>query len=146
VAASREHSIIQAIGLAAIVTGTLQTPDRASAPDPRPMVRPPTIRVGSLRIDVLRRTARLADATYQLTGSTLGLLYLLGVNVGRVLSRNEIRDALWPADRAPSSNAVDRLVVELRRRLDDDAAHPRLVETVAGRGYRFAATRRPSDR
>jgi two-component system response regulator RstA len=75
--------------------------------------------------------------THRLNGSTLSLLYLLVANAGRVLTREEIQDALWRSDRMPTSNSVDRMILQLRRRLQDDAARPRLIQTLLGRGYRF---------
>jgi DNA-binding response OmpR family regulator len=109
---------------------------RVAAPDPRPLSLPPPIRVGPLELDVLRRAVRVGGVVHPLTGSTLGLLYLLAANAGRVLTREEIAGALQP-DRPPASNAVDRMVLLLRRRLDV-AGLPRMVQTVPGRGYQFA--------
>jgi two-component system response regulator RstA len=105
--------------------------------DPLPVLLPALVRVASVEIDVLRFTARLNGETHALTATALRLLCLLAANAGRVLTRQEIWDALAGPQPAPSSNAVDAQVVKLRRCLGDDAAHPRVVETVVGRGYRF---------
>jgi DNA-binding response OmpR family regulator len=115
-------------------------PRRVAAPDPSPLLLPPSISVGLLAFDVVRRTVRIGADTHDLTGSMLGLLYLLATNVGRVLTREEIAGVLWPPGRPRASTAVDALVTKLRRRLRDDADRPRVVETVVGRGYRFVAS------
>jgi two-component system response regulator RstA len=113
---------------------------RVAPTDPRPLRLPPTMRVGPFEVDLLRRTARLGPEVYILNGATLRLLCLLAANAGRVLTRAEIWGALSVSGVFPSSNAVDAMVAQLRRRLRDDAAHPRLVETVPGRGYRLLAS------
>jgi DNA-binding response OmpR family regulator len=60
-------------------------------------------------------------------------------NVGRVLSRDQLMDSIVGREWLPSDRSVDVLVAKLRRRLRDDAKHPRLIKTVHGAGYMFAA-------
>jgi DNA-binding response OmpR family regulator len=68
------------------------------------------------------------------------LLFLLAANAGKVLSRDEILDALWGMDFAAESNVVDRHIRALRGKLRDDWHNPRFIATVPGRGYRFIPT------
>lgn len=77
------------------------------------------------------------SAELHLTALEQSLLYLLAANAGRVVSREEILDALWGQDYVPESNVVDRQVRNLRARLSDDWRRPRFIATVPGRGYRF---------
>jgi len=58
----------------------------------------PTIRLGELEIDILNRHVRAGTSELHLTGLEQNLLYLLAANAGRVLSRDEILDALWGVD------------------------------------------------
>jgi len=58
----------------------------------------PTIRLGELEIDILNRRVRVDTTELHLTALEQSLLYLLAANAGRVLSRDEILDALWGAD------------------------------------------------
>jgi DNA-binding response OmpR family regulator len=97
----------------------------------------PVIRLGDLEIDILHRTVRAGTEELHLTALEQSLLYLLAANVGRVVSRVEILDALWGADYVAGSNVVDHQVRNLRARLGDDCRRPRFIETVPGRGYRF---------
>jgi DNA-binding response OmpR family regulator len=112
---------------------------RVAAPEPRPVFLPAPIRVGTLEFDVLRRTVRIGADTHELTGSMFALLYLLAANEGRVLTGEEIRNALWGPGEMPLGDAVDHLVVLLRSHIGDDSARPRVVEAVPGRGYRLVA-------
>jgi len=66
------------------------------------------------------------------------LLVLLVVNHDRVVTKDEIIEAIW-SGRAVSESAVASRVNALRRALGDDGATQRLIRTVHGRGFRFGA-------
>jgi DNA-binding response OmpR family regulator len=98
------------------------------------------IRLGELEIDILHRTVQAGTSTLHLTALEQSLLYLLAANAGRVVTREQILDALWGPDYVAESNVVDRQVRNLRARLQNDGRSPRYIETVPGRGYRFIPT------
>ncbi len=100
----------------------------------------PTITVGELEIDILNRRVRAGHLDLQLTGLEQSLLYLLAANAGRVLSRNEILDALWGTDFIAESNVVDRHIRNLRAKLQNSWRRPRYIATIPGRGYQFVPT------
>ena len=110
---------------------------RASGAD-RPAV--PTIELGDTRIDILRREVQVGMSMSRLTVREQSLLHLLATRAGRVVTRDEILDAVWGADFVPDSNPVDRHVRALRAKLKDDFRHPRFIATVQGEGYRFIPT------
>jgi two-component system KDP operon response regulator KdpE len=105
----------------------------------------PVIRLGELEIDILHRSVRAGTSELHLTALEQSLLYLLAANAGRVVTREEILDALWGADYVVASNVVDRQVRNLRARLRDDWRRPRFIATVPGRGYRFLPTLRDDE-
>ncbi len=94
-------------------------------------------RCGALEIDMLRGRVRVGSAEVQLTPTERSLLYLLVVNTGTVLSRDEILDTLWGTDHAAESNVVDQHVRNLRAKLQAVARRGFMIATVPGRGYRF---------
>jgi len=110
---------------------------RASGTD-RPIV--PTIRLGEMEIDILNRQVRAGDSIVHLSGIEQSLLYLLASRAGRVVTRDDILDAIWGPDFVAESNIVDRHIRSLRVKLQNDYRHPRFIATVAGRGYRFIPT------
>jgi DNA-binding response OmpR family regulator len=110
---------------------------RASGTD-RPIV--PTIRIGEMEIDILDRQVRAGQSVVHLSGIEQSLLYLLASRGGRVVTRDEILDAIWGTDFVAESNIVDRHVRSLRIKLQNDYRHPRFIATVPGRGYRFIPT------
>lgn len=107
---------------------------RASGTD-RPIV--PTIRLGGIEIDIVHRQVRAGTSVIQLSGIEQSLLYLLASRSGRVVTRDEILDAIWGTDFVSESNIVDRHVRSLRVKLQDDYRQPRFIATVVGKGYRF---------
>jgi DNA-binding response OmpR family regulator len=106
-------------------------------------VEPPlrtTLRIGEMELDILNREVRAGTSVIHLTGLEQSLLYLLAANAERVITRDEILDALWGVDFVTESNVVDRHVRSLRAKLQNDWRKPRFIATVPGQGYRFMPT------
>jgi len=100
----------------------------------------PKIRLGEVEIDIVRREVRAGESLIHLSGIEQSLLYLLASRGGRVVTRDEIMDAIWGTDFVSESNIVDRHVRSLRVKLQNDYRHPRFIATVPGKGYRFVPT------
>jgi DNA-binding response OmpR family regulator len=110
---------------------------RASGTD-HPMV--PTITLGEIELDIVNREVRAGHSVVHLSGIEQSLLYLLASRAGRVVTREEILDAIWGTDFVAESNIVDRHVRSLRIKLQNDYRQPRFIATVSGQGYRFIPT------
>ena len=67
------------------------------------------------------------------------LLEHLVRNAGRLISKEELLDAVWGKTNV-SEGSLNRTVTELRQCLGDDPRQPAIIETVARRGYRFIAS------
>ena len=104
----------------------------------RPIV--PAVRLGEIEIDIVHREVRAGTSVVHLTGIEQSLLYLLASRSGRVVTRDEILDAIWGTDFVAESNVVDRHVRSLRIKLQNDYRRPRFIATVPGVGYRFIPT------
>ncbi len=89
-------------------------------------------------IDIVNREVRAGHSIIHLSGIEQSLLYLLASRNGRVVSREEILDAVWGTDFVAESNIVDRHIRSLRIKLQNDYRHPRFIATVPG--YRFIPT------
>jgi len=72
----------------------------------------------------------------QVRPKVMDLLTHLATHVGEVVSKDQLLDGVWGAE-AVSESALTRTVTELRHALGDDAANPRLLETIPKRGYRL---------
>lgn len=110
---------------------------RATGVD-RPLV--PTITMGEMEIDIVSREVRAGASVIHLSGIEQSLLYLLASRAGRVVTRDDILDAIWGPDFVAESNIVDRHIRSLRVKLQNDYRHPRFIATVPGHGYRFIPT------
>jgi DNA-binding response OmpR family regulator len=90
-----------------------------------------------LEIDEGRRLVRVDGLPVELTALEFNLLAALGREPGIVVARPALLDALWGPEFAGDDHLVDVHVANLRRKLHDDAATPRFVETIRGVGYRL---------
>jgi DNA-binding response OmpR family regulator len=95
------------------------------------------VRSGELEIDLPLGRVRVGGVPIPLTATERSLLYLLVANAGRVLTRGEIRDALWAAEHAPESNVVNQYVRNLRAKFQAISRPGFSIATLPGRGYRF---------
>jgi len=97
------------------------------------------IRHGDLTIDPSRHEVRRGDEAIDLTRVEFRLLSaILGAD-GRVLSRDQLLDAVYGQDAADVlDRTIDVHIRRLRDKLDDDPDAPRYVQTVRGVGYRAA--------
>lgn len=68
----------------------------------------------------------------------MDVLVYLAAHPGRVVAKAELVDVLWPEEFVADA-VLNRALCELRRRLGDDAAAPRFIETIPKRGYRLVA-------
>jgi DNA-binding response OmpR family regulator len=100
-----------------------------------------TLRVGGLEIDAGRFEVRVDGVPVSLTAKEFGIVELLAGEPGRVFTRGQIIDKTFGFEHDVSERTVDAHVVNLRRKIEQDPADPRYVQTVYGRGYRMAEPR-----
>ena len=67
------------------------------------------------------------------------LLAMLLEKPGELVTREELRDRLWPRTTVDFDHGLNKAISKIRDALGDSAENPRFIETVAGRGYRFLA-------
>lgn len=92
-----------------------------------------------LVVDAARRTVAVDGERVELTLIEFDLLAALARDAGVVLTRQQLLDAAWGADWLGDEHVLDVHMANLRRKLGDDPASPRFVETVRGVGYRLRA-------
>ena len=96
------------------------------------------LRVGDLEVDPGRFEVRARGVPVSLTAKEFAILELLAREPGRVFTRGQIIDKTFGFEHDVSERTVDAHVVNLRRKIEENAAEPRYVQTVYGRGYRMA--------
>ncbi len=75
--------------------------------------------------------------TIELTPREVAILTLLHERRGEAVGRDTLLDCCWGVDYFPESRTLDQHIAKLRKKLGDDPAEPRVLETVRGVGYRF---------
>ena len=81
-----------------------------------------------------------AGQPVRLEGLPLQLLMFLIENHRKLVTREQIADALWGKDVfVDSEQGINTAIRKIRMALDDDSAQPQFLQTVVGRGYRFVA-------
>jgi DNA-binding response OmpR family regulator len=95
------------------------------------------VRFGRVEVDLGRYLALRDGQPIDLTAREFDILRLLIRNRGEVVSRNRILDEVWPAEISLSPRTVDTHILNLRRKVEDDAASPQYIQSVYGEGYRF---------
>ena len=95
--------------------------------------------LADLEIDAGAREVRKGGERLQLTAKEFDLLWFLASNRRRVFSRDQLMDRVWGYEAALDTGTVTVHVRRLREKVEDDPSRPKLLETVWGVGYRFAA-------
>lgn len=106
----------------------------------QPVPGPELLRFDGWEFDVPARSLRKEanGSEISLTRSEFELLLTFLRHAGRVLSRDQLRNAVSGKNVEAYERSIDMLVGRLRRKLETDARRPRLIVTIAGVGYRFA--------
>ncbi|MBV8743158.1 MAG: response regulator transcription factor [Sinobacteraceae bacterium] len=100
----------------------------------------PELICGAIALDTRAQTVKVNDAAVELTSFEYRILEHLMLRAGEVISKTELTERLYDEESERDSNVIEVLVGRLRRKLDpEERLHP--IETLRGRGYRFALAR-----
>jgi two-component system response regulator PhoP len=103
----------------------------------------PELKCGPVALDTRAQTVRVDAQSVELTTFEYRILEHLMLRAGEVISKGELTERLYDQDFERDSNVIEVLVGRLRRKLDpEDRLKP--IETLRGRGYRFALARDPA--
>ena len=105
---------------------------------PAPTGADEVLRFGRLEVDLGARVARIDGQPCDLTSHQFELLAVLARSPGRVLSRDQIMDALKGHPMEAFDRSIDVHISRIRALIEDDPKEPRRVLTVRGAGYVFA--------
>jgi DNA-binding winged helix-turn-helix (wHTH) protein len=109
-----------------------------SGPSPLASRKPGIARFGVYEADLEARELRKQGRRMRLQDQPFAVMAMLLERAGNVVTREELRERLWPADTfVDFDHSLNTAVNKIREVLGDSASSPRFVETVARRGYRF---------
>lgn len=105
-----------------------------------PIGQPPVIRFGAFELDYAANQLLKNGRAVRMQPQPFKLLCLLASRAGQLVTREDIRSALWPDDTyVDFEQGVNFAIKQVRDALADDAEHSLYVQTVPKRGYRFIA-------
>ena len=98
------------------------------------------LRFGVFEVDIETGILRKNGARIRLQEQPFQVLANLLLNAGQIVTREELRAGIWPADTfVDFDHSLNTAVNKIREALGDSASSPRFVETLARRGYRLIA-------
>jgi DNA-binding response OmpR family regulator len=92
---------------------------------------------GEIQLDAGKRQVTRGGESLELRPKEFDLLHVLMRNQGRVLSRNQLLEAVWGYAAYGQTRTVDVHVGRVREHIEDNPARPSYIVTVRGVGYRF---------
>ncbi|HKZ74535.1 MAG TPA: response regulator transcription factor [Steroidobacteraceae bacterium] len=100
----------------------------------------PELTCGPITLDTRGQTVTVGGTPVELTTFEYRILEHLMLRAGEVISKTELTERLYDQDFERDSNVIEVFIGRLRRKLDpEETIHP--IETLRGRGYRFALAR-----
>jgi len=94
-------------------------------------------RFGTVEVDLDNYVIRHPDAEERLSNREQELLRYLIEHNGKVLPREELLTSIWRYSPNVTTRTVDTHILNVRKKLRDDASSPSFIETMHGVGYRF---------
>jgi DNA-binding response OmpR family regulator len=95
------------------------------------------LRLGDLEIDVSSMTVQVQGRNVLTTVREFRLLEYLATHRGRVLTRDQLLDAVWKETPFVTPRSIDVYIRRLREKIEPDPRHPQYLKTLRGIGYRF---------
>lgn len=95
------------------------------------------VRSGDLVIDTASHTARMGDVLLELTSLEFAVLLALVRHAGRVLSREQLIEAVWGYEYHGDGRVVDAVIKRVRNKLREVASSPDVIVTIRGLGYKI---------
>lgn len=97
----------------------------------------PVVDAGAFVVDLAAKQVTRGEVPVDLTPTEWGILEMLVRHEGKLVSQSDILTTVWGPGYLGQSNYLRVYLASLRRKLEEDPAHPRHLLTEAGMGYRF---------
>jgi two-component system, OmpR family, KDP operon response regulator KdpE len=120
-------------------TGELLARIRVAIRQSQEISEDPVLTFGSLTIDMANHIVRKNNELIKLTSTEYSLLALLAKNEGRVLTHQYILKEVWGMGYIEQTQYLRVFIAQLRKKIEDDPAKPKLMNTESGIGYRFGS-------
>jgi DNA-binding response OmpR family regulator len=91
----------------------------------------------AVTVDTKRMEARKNGRLLDLSRREFLLLEYFTSHAGEIVTRDQLLDAVWGYNAFPFTRTVDTHVAKLRKKVEDDPSHPKLIVTIHGLGYKY---------
>jgi len=98
---------------------------------------PDSCSFGSVHIHFKKQAATKDDNPIRLSAREFKILRFFIDHEQEVVRRDQLLDQVWGYDIFPTTRTVDTFILNLRKKIEDDPAHPRHLITIHGSGYKF---------
>jgi two-component system alkaline phosphatase synthesis response regulator PhoP len=98
---------------------------------------PKTFVFGDVEVDFAHFKIKRRGRESDLTSLEVDILKYLIAHQGEVVSREALLDKVWGYEKFPTTRTIDNHILKLRKKIEDDPAHPAHIFSVYGEGYRF---------
>jgi len=119
-------------------TGELLARIRVTIRQSQSIAGRPVLEFGSLTIDIANHIVRRNNEIIKFTSTEFSLLALLAKNEGRVLTHQYILKEIWGMGYIEQSQYLRVFIAQLRKKVEEEPASPKLIHTESGIGYRFS--------
>ena len=105
--------------------------------DREPKDIPKIYSFGDIEVDFAHFKVRRKGKEWDLTSLEMEIFKYLIAHRGEVVSRNDLLDKIWGYESYPTTRTIYNHILKLRKKIEEDPAHPKYILTVYGTGYRF---------
>lgn len=92
---------------------------------------------GDVEVDFSHFKVRRKGKEVDLTSLEVEILKYFVSHRGEVVTREALLDKIWGYERFPTTRTIDNHILKLRKKIEEDPAHPKYIFSVYGAGYRF---------
>lgn len=90
-----------------------------------------------LCVNIDERSVKIGNGTFELPPKEFDVLMFLAENQGKILTKQRIYEAVWKEPYVYDDNNIMAVISRLRKKLEENPANPRYIQTIKGIGYRF---------
>jgi two-component system alkaline phosphatase synthesis response regulator PhoP len=98
---------------------------------------PEVYRFGDVEIDFTHFKVRRKDKELDLTSLETEILKYFIAHREEVVTREALLDKIWGYEKFPTTRTIDNHILKLRKKIEGDPSHPKIILSVYGEGYRF---------
>ncbi len=95
------------------------------------------VSIGNLTVDFSTYDAYMEGKVEPMSHKEFEILKFLWQHQGQTVSRDQLLNDVWGYDEFPTTRTVDNFILKLRKRIEQDPTHPRIILTVHGVGYKL---------